>query len=134
MVIAAPILVENPDATPEAEGIVNLVVLPFSSRDFSDENQILADGIREALTHGLSKLNQIQVMSPPRQPELMNASLQTDSNYLRQADHILQGSVRQPMTTYALSCNWFVLMMAFENTPISLTCQWTTSSPFRIKL
>ncbi|GGG48073.1 hypothetical protein GCM10011403_01390 [Pseudohongiella nitratireducens] len=93
VVIAAPVLVENPDTTPEAEGIVNLVVLPFSSRDFSDENQILADGIREALTHGLSKLNQIQVMSPPRQPELMNASLQTDSNYLRQADHILQGSV-----------------------------------------
>lgn len=93
IVIAAPILLKDPDATPEAEGIVNLVVLPFSSRDFSDENQILADGIREALTHGLSKLTQIQVMSPPRQPELMNASMQTDSNYLTQADHVLQGSV-----------------------------------------
>lgn len=93
VVIAAPTLVENPDSTPEAEGIVNLVVLPFSSRDFSDENQILADGIREALTHGLSKLTQIQVLSPPRQPELMNASFRSDNHYLQQADHVLQGSV-----------------------------------------
>lgn len=93
IVIAAPTFIENPETTPEAEGMVNLVVLPFSSRDFSDENQILADGIREALTHGLSKLTQIQVLSPPRQPELMNASLQTDNNYLRLADHVLQGSV-----------------------------------------
>lgn len=93
VVIMAPTLIENPESTPEAEGIVNLVVLPFSSRDFSDENQILADGIREALTHGLSKLTQIQVLSPPRQPELMNASLQADNHYMRQADHVLQGSV-----------------------------------------
>lgn len=93
IVIALPTLLENPDSTPEAEGIVNLAVLPFSSRDFSDENQILADGIREALTHGLSKLTQIQVLSPPRQPELMNASFRTDNHYLHQADHVLQGSV-----------------------------------------
>lgn len=94
-ILTVPGMLRSPDSSPEADGVIRLTVLPFASRDFSDENQILAEGIREALIHGLAKLAHLQVISPPRSAELMNASLQqgSEQNYLHSADHILQGSV-----------------------------------------
>lgn len=91
--VATPLLLQTRDVVPEADSVLKLAVVPFTARDFSDDNQILADGIREALTHGLSKLAHLQVLSPPRHPELVNAAFSADSAYLRDADHILQGSV-----------------------------------------
>ncbi len=93
LVISAPLLLRSPETTPEANGVVKLAVLPFASRDFSDENQILAEGLRESLIHGLSKLGHLQVLSPARNAELMAASRRYDDSYLQQADHVLQGSV-----------------------------------------
>jgi DNA-binding winged helix-turn-helix (wHTH) protein/TolB-like protein len=94
-VLSVPGMLRSPDSTPEADGVIRLTVLPFASRDFSDENQILAEGIREALIHGLAKLTHLQVLSPPRSPELMSTAFQNNasSDYLQSADHILQGSV-----------------------------------------
>ncbi|WP_169792278.1 winged helix-turn-helix domain-containing protein [Pseudohongiella spirulinae] len=94
-VLTVPGMLRSPDSTPEADGVIRLTVLPFASRDFSDANQILAEGIREALIHGLAKLTHLQIISPPRSPELMNAALQTNgtTHYIQSADHILQGSV-----------------------------------------
>lgn len=93
LVITAPLLLRSPESTPEADGVVQLAVMPFASRDFSDENQILAEGIRESLIHGLSRLGHLQVLSPARNAEVLAASQRFDSSYLQQADHILQGSV-----------------------------------------
>lgn len=93
LVISLPLLLHSPETTPEADGVVKLAVLPFASRDFSDENQILAEGLRESLIHGLSKLGQLQVLSPARNVELLAASQRYEDNYLQQADHVLQGSV-----------------------------------------
>lgn len=91
--ISAPLLLRSPETTPEADGVVKLAVLPFASRDFSDQNQILAEGIRESLIHGLSKLRQLQILSPAHNAELLATSQRFDDNYLEQADHVLQGSV-----------------------------------------
>lgn len=93
VVISVPLISRSPETTPEADGVVRLAVLPFASRDFSDENQILAEGIRESLIHGLSKLGHLQVMSPARNTGLIEASAQSAANYLQDADHVLQGSV-----------------------------------------
>mgnify|MGYP003111618951 CR=1 FL=1 len=93
LVISAPLFLRSPETTPEADGVVKLAVLPFASRDFSDENQILAEGIRESLIHGLSKLRQLQVLSPARNAELLATSQRDADSYLQQADHVLQGSV-----------------------------------------
>ena len=93
LVISAPLFLRSPKTTPEANGVVQLAVMPFASRDFSDENQILAEGIRESLIHGLSKLGHLQVLSPARNAELLAASQRYDDSYLQQADHVLQGSV-----------------------------------------
>jgi DNA-binding winged helix-turn-helix (wHTH) protein/TolB-like protein len=93
LIISAPPLLRSPESTPEADGVVQLAVMPFASRDFSDENQILAEGIRESLIHGLSRLRHLQVLSPARNAEVLAASQRFDSSYLQQADHILQGSV-----------------------------------------
>ncbi|MDH7943319.1 winged helix-turn-helix domain-containing protein [Pseudohongiella sp. SYSU M77423] len=98
MVVAAPVLIKSPESTPAADGVVRLAVLPFTSRDFSDENQILAEGIRESLIHGLAKLGHLQILSRPRGAEMINASMSRGGRYddaseLYNADHILQGSV-----------------------------------------
>lgn len=93
LIISAPLLLRSPETTPEADGVVKLAVLPFASRDFSNENQILAEGIRESLINGLSKLRQLQVLSPARNAELLATSQRDADSYLQQADHVLQGSV-----------------------------------------
>lgn len=93
LIISAPLFLRSPETTPEANGVVKLAVLPFASRDFSDENQILAEGLRESLIHGLSKLGHLQVLSPARNAELVDASSRYGERYLQQADHVLQGSV-----------------------------------------
>ncbi len=93
LVISAPLFIRSPESTPEATSVVQLAVLPFASRDFSDDNQILAEGLRESLIHGLSKLGHLQVLSPARNPETLSAVRQYGDNYLQQADHVLQGSV-----------------------------------------
>jgi DNA-binding winged helix-turn-helix (wHTH) protein/TolB-like protein len=93
LVIGIPLIARSPETTPEAGGVVKLAVLPFASRDFSDENQILAEGIRESLIHGLSKLGHLQVLSPARSTELVDVSQTLGSSFLRDADHVLQGSV-----------------------------------------
>lgn len=93
LVISAPLFLRSPETTPEANAVVKLVVLPFASRDFSDENQILAEGLRESLIHGLSKLGHLQVLSPARNAELPATSHRYDDSYLQHADHVLQGSV-----------------------------------------
>tara|TARA_R110002072_G_scaffold4663_8_gene32628 strand:+ start:4449 stop:6683 length:2235 start_codon:yes stop_codon:yes gene_type:complete len=96
IVISVPLLIRSPESTPEAEGVITLAVLPFASRDFSDENQILAEGIRESLIHGLSKLTHLQVLSPPQSAELISTSADAAYGNMRDVDHVLQGSV---MTT-----------------------------------
>lgn len=93
LVIVLPLISNSPVTSPNAEGVAKLVVLPFASRDFTEDNQILAEGIRESLIHGLSKLTHLQVLSPPRNPELMVVMDESGRNYLREADHVLQGSV-----------------------------------------
>lgn len=93
LVISAPLFLRSPETTPEANAVVKLAVMPFASRDFSDENLILAEGLRESLIHGLSKLGHLQVLSPARNAELHAASQRYEENYLQQADHVLQGSV-----------------------------------------
>lgn len=94
LVLTVPVLWRSPVSTPEADGVVKLAVLPFASRDFSDENQILAEGIREALIHGLSKISHLQVLSPTSTGgRLIDSGFSDDRNYLRDADHVLQGSV-----------------------------------------
>ncbi len=90
-----------PSATPTVNGsderrqeVIELAVLPFSSRSFNDENQILAGGLREALVNGLSKLSHLQVMSPARMgyPEDSQPSVET---VREQADHVLKGSIQR---------------------------------------
>lgn len=92
LVVTIPSLWRSPDSTPEADSVMKLAVLPFSSRDFSDENQILAEGIRESLIHGLSKISHLQVLSPAGSANLVNTAGE-ERSFLREADHILQGSV-----------------------------------------
>jgi TolB-like protein/DNA-binding winged helix-turn-helix (wHTH) protein len=93
-VVLGPMLYQNKEIRSAADGVVSLVVLPFAARDYSDENQILAEGIRESLIHGLSKISHLQVISPPRGVELPRTYSSSDqSAYLKQTDHILQGSV-----------------------------------------
>ena len=93
VVISAPFFTRSPETTPAADSIARLAVLPFTSRDFSDENLILAEGLRESLIHGLSKLGQLQVLSPPRNTDLIDTGSRHNEHYLQQADHVLQGSV-----------------------------------------
>lgn len=94
LVIAIPVVWRAPASTPSADGVVKLAVLPFASRDFSDENQILAEGIREALIHGLSKLSHLQVLSPTNMAgQVIDTGFSDEHNYLRDANHVLQGSV-----------------------------------------
>jgi len=93
LVLTVPVLWKAPASTPKADGVVKLAVLPFASRDFSDENQILAEGIREALIHGLSKIGHLQVLSPTTANSLIDTGFRDERNYLREADHVLQGSV-----------------------------------------
>ncbi|MEX2333084.1 MAG: winged helix-turn-helix domain-containing protein, partial [Pseudohongiella sp.] len=93
IVISAPLFMRSTETTSEADGVVKLAVLPFASRDFSNENQILAEGLRESLIHGLSKLRHLQVLSPARNAELHETSSRYADSYLQQADHVLQGSV-----------------------------------------
>lgn len=82
----------SPPLAPEDDEVIQLAVLPFDSRAFDDENQILADGIREALVNGLSKLSHLQVMSPARVglPEGSDPPLE---NIQAHVDHVLRGSV-----------------------------------------
>ncbi|MDO9519473.1 MAG: winged helix-turn-helix domain-containing protein [Pseudohongiella sp.] len=93
LVITVPLMWRSTNSTPEANGVVKLAVLPFSSRDFSDDNQILAEGIRESLIHGLSKIGHLQVLSPASTPGSVSVSRNEERSYLRDADHVLQGSV-----------------------------------------
>lgn len=93
LVVTIPSLWRSPESTPEADSVVKLAVLPFSSRDFSDDNQILAEGIRESLIHGLSKIGHLQVVSPPATARLIDSNSNEENNFLRDADHVLQGSV-----------------------------------------
>lgn len=93
LVVAVPLAWRSPESTPEAEGMVKLAVLPFESRDFSDENQILAEGIRDSLIHGLAKISHLQVLSPAGSGSPSQSRGADDRAYLRDADHVLQGSV-----------------------------------------
>lgn len=91
-VAASPLLLHRNEVTPEAGEMTSLVVLPFTSRDFSDQNQSIADGIREALIHGLASLNHLHVISPPRYLE-QAAAPDTSALALAHAGHVLEGSV-----------------------------------------
>lgn len=93
LVLTLPVLWKSPATTPEADGVMKLVVLPFSSRDFTTDNQMLAEGIREALIHGLSKIGHLQLLSPAGSTALISTTGSEQSAYLREADHVLQGSV-----------------------------------------
>ncbi|MDP3518086.1 MAG: winged helix-turn-helix domain-containing protein [Pseudohongiella sp.] len=93
LVILIPLLWRTADSTPEAEGVVKLAVLPFESRDFTDENQILAEGIRDSLINGLGKISHLQILSAANASKTLSASSNLDRNFLRDADHVLQGSV-----------------------------------------
>jgi DNA-binding winged helix-turn-helix (wHTH) protein/TolB-like protein len=96
LVITLPLVWRSANSTPEATSVVKLAVLPFSSRDFSDDNQILAEGIRESLIHGLSKIGHLQILSPAGTSGLVSSGRNDRSeerSYLRDADHVLQGSV-----------------------------------------
>lgn len=92
LVLSVPMLWRSSDSSPAAEGVVRLAVLPFAARDFSDENQILSEGIRESLIHGLAKIGHLQISSPVA-TRVRNASISEERSYLRQSDHVLQGSV-----------------------------------------
>ncbi len=93
LVILIPLLWRTADSRPDAEGVVKLAVLPFESRDFTDENQILAEGIRDSLINGLGKISHLQVLPAASASKTLNASSNLDRNFLRDADHVLQGSV-----------------------------------------
>lgn len=93
LVIAVPLAWRSPVSTPEAEGMVKLAVLPFESRDFSDENQILAEGLRDSLIHGLAKIGHLQVLSPAGAGSPVQTSTEYNKAYLHDADHVLHGSV-----------------------------------------
>lgn len=72
---------------------ISLAVMPFSIQDYNDENQIIAEGIRDSLVHGLSKLAHLRVMSPPRNSGYRESNDERYEHYLASADHRLQGSV-----------------------------------------
>lgn len=93
LVVIVPLTWRSPVNTPEAEGVVKLAVLPFEARDFTDENQILAEGIRDSLIHGLSKVGHLQVLSAATSGDMTPAGAASERAYLAVADHILQGSV-----------------------------------------
>jgi TolB-like protein len=93
LVVIVPLTWRSPVNTPEAEGVVKLAVLPFEARDFTDENQILAEGIRDSLIHGLSKVGHLQVLSAATSGDMTPAGAASERAYLAEADHILQGSV-----------------------------------------
>lgn len=76
-----------------ADDDISLAVMPFSIQDYNDENQIIAEGIRDSLVHGLSKLAHLRVMSPPRNSGYRESSDERYESYLDNADHRLQGSV-----------------------------------------
>jgi DNA-binding winged helix-turn-helix (wHTH) protein/TolB-like protein len=93
LVVIVPLTWRSPISTPEAEGVVKLAVLPFESRDFTDENQILAEGIRDSLIHGLSKIGHLQVLSAGNAGDMAPAGAAAGRANLSEADYILQGSV-----------------------------------------
>lgn len=78
--------------------VVRLAVLPFVNRGLNTENQFLTDGLRESLVDGLSKLSQLEVLSPARSPddtdEGRRAERVTDRGRDLNADHVLHGSVQ----------------------------------------
>ena len=93
-VIAALLLIfARTPATTQSPRIVQLAVLPFINRELDTDNQFLADGLRESLIHGLSKLSNLQVLSPD---DAVNYPRNRRSSDIAQndADHVLQGSVQ----------------------------------------
>ena len=94
IVIAAMLVIfARTPATTQAPQVVRLTVLPFINRELDTDNQFLADGLRESLIHGLSKLSNLQVLSPDgaaNYPRSRKTSDAAQSN----ADHVLQGSVQ----------------------------------------
>jgi len=78
--------------------VVRLAVLPFVNRGLNTENQFLTDGLRESLVDGLSKLSQMEVLSPARgladSEESRRAERAADRGRDLNADHVLHGSVQ----------------------------------------
>ncbi|MGM0634404.1 MAG: winged helix-turn-helix domain-containing protein, partial [Pseudomonadota bacterium] len=93
LLVSVPLWLDRQVSPDREGGPISLAVIPFSIQDYNDENQIIAEGIRDALVHGLSKLDNLQVMSPPRNSGYRESSDARYDGYLDEADHRLQGSV-----------------------------------------
>ncbi|MDT8429257.1 MAG: winged helix-turn-helix domain-containing protein [Pseudomonadales bacterium] len=79
----------------ESEDSIRLAVLPFTNRELNTDNQFLADGLRESLIHGLSKLSHLEVLSPGDTTVITGSRRNNkEFNVNTSADHILQGSVQ----------------------------------------
>lgn len=77
------------------EDSIRLAVLPFTNRELNTDNQFLADGLRESLIHGLSKLSHLEVLSPGDTAAVSRSRRGTEESAINTpADHILQGSVQ----------------------------------------
>ncbi len=83
----------RPTPIPANPQIVRLAVMPFVNRELNTDNQFLADGLRESLVHGLSKLSNLQVQSPGEDISFPRNRRPTDTA-TDTPDHILQGSVQ----------------------------------------
>jgi DNA-binding winged helix-turn-helix (wHTH) protein/TolB-like protein len=94
LIVGVLLIGGNEDASPEAESMLTLAVLPFSTQDFHDDNQILAEGIRESLIHNLSRLSHLQVTAlRPEQGALLQGVDPGEHPAISRADHLLHGSV-----------------------------------------
>src|SRR5690606_6626763 len=77
----------------EGSELVMLAVLPFVNREQDTDNRFLAEGLRESLVHGLSKLSDLQVYAPDDSSALRGRRTGEILQH-GEADHILQGSVQ----------------------------------------
>jgi len=93
-VIAALLVIfARTPATTQTPQVAQLAVLPFINRELDTDNQFLADGLRESLIHGLSKLSNLQVLSPEDSVNYPR-NRKTSGVVQSDADHVLQGSVQ----------------------------------------
>lgn len=76
-----------------AEGTPTLAVLPFLIENYSDSDQILAEGIRESLVHGLSEIGNLRLVSPVSNPAVHESLRDELVSESRNADHLLHGRV-----------------------------------------
>ncbi len=93
-VFLAAIFYRTPTSTEASSEVARLAVLPFVNREIDTDNRFLADGLRESLINGLSKLSNLQVVVGDEEAGAGRVRRSADEAPGPVADHLLQGSVQ----------------------------------------